>query len=292
MRYEIPLPEAWLGKPVFVGEKSRTSTSTSVVLLSPNTLACCHFDGCVMFLLRFDLERRQFETIQTIPTLFGGKPAETDLMATDGAGRLATTNLYSHSCTMYQVVGDSVEFLHDVSYDAGGMVHGLKFYDASTIAITTRGKESGIHFVDISSHQCRYRISMPNQSAQDLVFLSPNKMAVAVTYGHPQLDSFAIYDAAVYLIEFDIHSGHCEIVKQRDFKSTHFDNIVFNDGKVFMTDQYNNRVVVLNADTLDFVGSIEGFNFPHGIDVNHGLMAVSNYGNNTMTLFKLEDLTG
>lgn len=51
-----------------------------------------------------------------------------------------------------------------------------------------------------------------------------------------------------------------------------------------MTDQFNNAVLVCDETDLDVMEKYEGFDFPHGIDVAGNMLAVSNYGSNTIEI--------
>lgn len=92
-------------KDVYIGERVRQSTTTSVIFLDANTIACCHFNGCRMFLIRFDLGRGTFKVIDSIDTVFGGEKVETDLMGGDGTGNLVTTNFFQNTCSLYRREG-------------------------------------------------------------------------------------------------------------------------------------------------------------------------------------------
>jgi hypothetical protein len=49
-------------------------------------------------------------------------------------------------------------------------------------------------------------------------------------------------------------------------------------------------VKVLDPDSLAEIGRIDGYDFPHGIDIRFGMLAVTNYGANTIDIRAIEDL--
>lgn len=47
-------------------------------------------------------------------------------------------------------------------------------------------------------------------------------------------------------------------------------------GRIFLTDQRNDCVRILDSDSLAGLARIEGYDFPHGIDIGFGMLAVTN----------------
>ena len=68
----------------------------------------------------------------------------------------------------------------------------------------------------------------------------------------------------------------------------HLDSITQENGKFFVTDQYGDRVLVfgLEGEKLKLLKTIDGFNFPHGIDIRDGLLAVTNYGSSQISFLR------
>lgn len=275
--------------PVYVGDHVRDSTATSAVILNDNTLACCHFDGRRIFLIRFDIERRTYSLLHSLDTTYGGRPCETDLMAGDGAGNLVTTNFFLNTCSIYRFENDRIRFIRDLGYDAGNRVHGVKFFSPDIIAVTSRGRSGGVHFFDVGSSAPVFVLSTPGQGAQDLCFLSSNRLVMISTLGHPALHARQIYSSVIQLIEFSIYSDKASLLRRRELRSTHLDSIVMYQDRLYVTDQYNNKVIVIDPVTLDEVDTYQGYDFCHGIDVNFGVLAVSNYGDNTIVLQSIAD---
>ena len=287
-RLVIPIEELPSSREdVYIGERVRKSTATSVVLLDATTLACCHFNGCRMFLIRFDLERGTHTLLDAIDTVFNGQRCETDLMSGDGAGRLVTTNFFQLTCSLYQRVGDRLQFVRDLAYRAGNRVHGIKFYDPDMVAVTSRYGAGGVHFVDLNTMQRRFFLGAPGLSVQDVCFPNPSRAITVLVDGSPQFTPRRIYSSVVHAIDFSIKARTGKVVRERIFKAAHFDNVVLYQDRLFITDQYNNVVVVLDPETLEQVDALDGYDFPHGLDANFGMVAVSNYGTNTVEIRSL-----
>lgn len=155
----IPIENLSLSTPqVFVGDKPRLSTVTSVIFLSPNLIVCSHFNGCKMFVIKFDLPTNTFDVIQELDTTYRGQKCETDLLASDKCGNIVSTNFFKNTCTSYLYENNRIRFARDLEYNAGNRVHGLKFIDKDTIAVTSRHDHSGIHFFDFYTGQMNTRV--------------------------------------------------------------------------------------------------------------------------------------
>lgn len=273
---------------VYIGDRLRKSTATSVVLLDADTLACCHFNGCRMFLIRFDLERGSHTILDTIDTTFKGERCETDLMGGDGAGRLVTSNFFQQTCSLYRRDGDRLQFVKDLGYSTGDRVHGVKFYAPDVVAVTGRYDAGGVHFFDCNTLERRFFLKARGLSVQDACFPRATRAIIVSVHGSPQLyRPREIYSSVVHIVDFDMSKAASRVVRKRIFPAAHFDAIAFCDGRVFITDQYNNLVLVLDSETLEQSAALEGYDFAHGLDVNFNMVAASNYGNNTIEIRSL-----
>ena len=269
---------------VYVGDRARLSTITSVVFLSPNVFVCSHFNDCSMHLVHFDLNNQTYQVICSIDTTYAGQKCETDLLATDGSNNIIATNFNQNTCSLYKYAHDKIMHVRDLPYDAGNRVHGLRFMDELTVAVTCRLNHSGVHFFDINTCKQIALYKTPEASIQDLCLLPGDIFAMISGDGTPMLRPKQIYSSRLSLIRYDLKQKEFNRTTQRDFTTSHFDNIIHFNNILYITDQYNNRIVRVNAQTLQNVGDLTGYNFPHGIDVKYGMIAVTNYGNNTITI--------
>jgi 6-phosphogluconolactonase (cycloisomerase 2 family) len=284
----IPIDDIKTPKPtVYIGNKGRHSTATSVALMKPDVLVVCHFDGCRMFALHFDIESGAYRKISELPTTFSGKPCETDLMAANEDGLIATSNFYLNTCSRYQFDQDGISFLRDLPYDATDRVHGIKFYKKNVIALTTRGKVAGVHFFDTENCTPTYQIRIPNQSVQDVCFVKDGLAVILSTHGHPNLRPFKIYNSSLYLVRFHYGNPSLSVLAEKTLKDSHLACVSLHGNYLFVTDQFNNAVRVFEAQDLNEITQIKGYDFPHGCDTKFNILAVTNYGNNTVTLSKI-----
>ncbi len=272
-------------KPInYVGGRPRQSTITSIVLLSPDTLACCHFNGRCMFLVRFNFQDKTYKTLQTIDTVFNGQTCETDLMAGDDNGNLVTSNFFQGTCSLYKYANDQVQFVRDLPYNAGNRVHGIKFINDDTVAVTSRLSHTGIHFFNMHTSQQVALFTTPEPAVQDLCILADDTFAMIACYGTTSVSQKTIHSSRVSIIKYNLKNNSFVRIKERDFEAAHLDNMVYHDNVLYITDQYNNKVVRLDSHNLNSLEDLIDYSFPHGVDVKHGLIAVTNYGFNNIII--------
>ena len=233
------------------------------------------------------MESGSYTCLGETDTTFKGVPCETDLMTFDQHSRIVTTNFFQHSCSMYKYDEGKVTFEKDLNYQAGGPVHGVKFYTPDILAITSRREAAGIHFFEASTGKIVRVIATPGKSVQDIQFLSPQRVVMISTTDSPKMQSGKMWNSILDVIDFDLEGKQAKLVYSRNYADAHLDSIVIHQNRLYMTDQYNHKVIVLSAENLEPVEEHHNYHFPHGIDVNHGMLAVTNYGLNTVEIRKL-----
>jgi hypothetical protein len=274
-------------KPVFIGDHVRHSNLTSAQFLSDDLLACGSFDGRRIDLVSINNDSGTLQRLHSAPGTYRGRRVQNDLLGASASGEFfATSNFHSGSSTLYSHDGQKIFHVRDFPNRLTGYVHGVRFYNDRVLALTACSGPMGVHFFDVESgaHLLGIKIA---RKCQDVVFLSPTRMLVLAVTGHPQFMSFPIYDSEIWVVDFDLKTGKHEIRGGRRFSKTHYDAGVIHEGTLFITDQYNNRVQMIDIETLERVGSFGGYNFPHGLDIRNGVMAVTNYGTSTLTIDKL-----
>ena len=259
------------------------------------------------YLIRFDLDSRSQETIQRIETVYDGEAVSTDLMDLLN-GRFVTTNFHLGNCTSYSYGPGGIQHRRDLPTGLTGTVHGVKFFTDEVIAVTfshpfTRAapksrlaravrkgrrslfgvpgdKQRGVHFFETETMRHLFHIPSENKG-QDVQFLSPNRLVMIGVAGRPRHQAHECYPSEMELVEFDLADGESRLLHSVRFENTHLDCAAFDGDAIYVTDQSNDSVLVVTPD-LEPKSRIEGFSFPHGIDIAHGLMAVTNYGTNSI----------
>lgn len=219
-------------------------------------------------------------------TTFEGRTVETDTCDTDGLGLVATSNFYLGSCSLYRCEDGRIRHLRDLHLGIKGYVHGVKFHGSDILAVTAATGPTGVHFFDISQAACRPLLHLPSDlKTQDVCFLSPTRAVVMGAAGAPMSERRdTMYDSQIQIVDFCLQDRTFEVVASAELQNAHVDCCMSSEGRVLVSDQYNNRVNVLDATTLELLGTLEGYDFPHGLDIRFGMLAVTNYGRNDVTL--------
>ena len=282
---KIPLGDLTRKSNVFIGERSRPSSVTSISLMSDSSCVCCVFVECQMLSINFDFEKKTYSINKKIDTLYKGKPTSTDLMSSYENSTLAVSNFFKHSSSIYKYEDGDINHFYDIPYLMGDKVHGVKFYSKEIVALTSRRNFGGVGFVDIESGREIFSIKMKDYSVQDICFISKSHFITISTLGSPLPGPNKMYDSVLH--EIKLNGLEYTMTEKSVMKECHLDSIVLYNGKLYTTDQYNDKVLVLDIKTLEVIDEISGYDFPHGIDINYGLLAVTNYGSNTIDIRKL-----
>ena len=271
----------------FIGDHARHSNLTSAQFLSDDLLACGSFDGRRIDLVSINKDSGTLKLLHSAPGTYRGRRVQNDLLGASASGEFfATSNFHSGSSTLYSHDGQKIFHVRDFPVRIAGFVHGVRFYNDRVLALTACSGPTGVHFFDVESGAHLFGVKIARK-CQDVVFLSPTRMVVLAVTGHPKFEPFPIYDSEIWVVDFDLKTGKYEIRGGRGFAKAHYDAGAIHEGTLVVTDQYNNRIQMLDIDTLERVGSFGGYDFPHGLDVRDGFMAVTNYGTSTLTIDKL-----
>jgi tetratricopeptide (TPR) repeat protein len=274
--------------PLYIHRRARSATSTSVKLLDRNTFVSCSFVGQRAYLVRFDEERGTSEVVGSVDTTYAGEKVETDSCDADADGNVITTNFYLGNATLYRCRGGQIAHVRDLPLNLGGFVHGVKFFRPGIFAVTAASGRTGVHFFSLDS--CAPLLHVPSDlKTQDIHFLSERRMVVLFACGAPKTQHGAKYHSEVHIVDFRLEDRTFKVVARMTYENAHLDCCASAGGKLYITDQYNDRVMVLDPQTLKPLGQFGGYDFPHGIDIRFDTLAVSNYGSNRVRIQRFRD---
>ena len=269
--------------PLFINGRSRISTATSVRFLDNRTIVCASLVGQRLYLIDFDLTDNSFRVLDSLDTTFEGVLAETDLMDIDDQGNIVTSNFYRGSATLYCRSGGRINFVRDLHLGLDCFVHGIRLLGSGILAVTATKGPKGIHFFDLQNCQPLFHLPLEFPT-KDLCVLPGGNIAVIVAHGTPQRDQKSPYSSEIRLYELDIGRNYYRFVDSITLQQHHFDTLQYCDGKLLVIDQTYDRVLLINISPLGVAGAINGFNFPHGLAAKYGLLAVTNYGSNSVSI--------
>ncbi len=283
---QIPLEDLrrpeW--QPLHVGDGWRYATVGSVRFVDPCTIVCCSLLPRKIYLIRFNLDDGgSFKVLDCAETTYAGRPTETDLCDTDGGGRVVTSNCDGASMSLYHRVDDEIRHARDLITGLdGNFCHGARFCGPNVVVATTLRDPIGAHFFDVQTMKKLLYIETA-RPAKDICFTAVDRAALIVTTGTPSSEaSKSPRTSEILSVAFDLSRGSYDVYKRQSYGAGQFDSIVAHEGILYVIDSGRGCVLMIDANTLQQVDQIDGLSFPHGIDINYGMMAIACYGTNSV----------
>lgn len=281
----IPLEDLWQPdwRAQFIGRRQRFATATAVRFIDSNTLVCSSLLACKIYLIRFDLANGIYNVLDSADTMYGANRAQTDLLDIDGHGNVVTSNCSAGSMSLYRYVRDKIFFVRDLPTNIDDFCHGARFFGTDVVVATMHRVQPGVHFFNVRTMEKLLYIPSAFR-AKDVCFLSGRRMILLTTDGAPKPEAQELYFSEAQLIEFDLHNKTYEVLAQHTYERGQFDSGMIHEDRLYAVDCYRGCVLIADADTLEQVGEMGGYNFPHGIDINYGMIALTSYGDNSISI--------
>lgn len=322
---KIPFPEITPAdaRKVFIGDHARFATMTSVQLVDKEHLLACHFLGRKMFLVRFSLKEQSHEILDEHPTVFLGKDVSTDLLDYSRNRSVAvTSNFNEGSQTLYTIDLDNkkIVFLREIALNSYKQCHGVRFlkFGERFLLVSTYNHPANpvVEFVDLGAYWTQ-RSNFRNQlwtrlplglhkrlceesvvatlhcesRAQDVNRFGPYLVVLGRERSVSPIERYSSHSLTTTVDLYRREDG-----ARLDFKLIdrwngygHLDAVAVRGEKLYATNQYTNSVEIFTVDNEKIVkvDEIKEFDFPHGVSVLNDILAVSNYGDNTISLLKI-----
>ena len=296
----IALPEPEEVHYATVKDRVRNSGLTSVRFVDDDTCVAADFGNKRVYLVDIaDPSKPILDSHDTV--VASGDAVETDLIDYHD-GRFIVSNFYQGSFSLFEIADRRIRFVREIGAENGlPNLHGLRFVPGQPDLIWLAGcnwKNPCHRLVDLDTGEVLWTVPTERQcqdvafsNGHAIVFARTNhisKGAVELAPDSPKNTMFAT--AYVYRMPDDLRAGPPELVHTWQGDG-HLDACKeAPDGRIFGANQYLDRVDVfrVGADgTLEMIGSEDGFDLPHGLDVRGDRMAVTNYGDQTLRVVPL-----
>lgn len=276
---------------LFVANRERLATATGVIFIDTSRMIAMHLVGQSMHLLEYDSNDFSSKQIDCIDTVFNGEPTISDLLDFDGSETVLASNFRACSGTLYKVNGNKLVHFRDLPLPEGsGRCHGARFYDQRTACLTTDANK--LFFIDVSSAEVVTEIDTPFY-IKDLCFVDDQIVVAAFALGAPNHQEASSYASGLLYLSLNVARSELIVIDTIFLRPCAFDAICIdkNTGRLYVTDQFGDRLIVAEVrdKKLAIVGEIGGFNFPHGIGIDGNTMAVTNYGDSTVSILNIKD---
>lgn len=301
---------------LFFGEKQRYSSMTSVAFINEHLLACASYCMHELYLVRFDLPSKMYEVLDSIETTGGAdnESGPTDILCyrqqSDGRHILLASDFNNCSVTLYEVLlsDHKLKHLRSIWNRGCGFCHGVSFYpnDEDVLFFTTSGTTNplcGVYGIRCSEEEHPlpfFAMQETGWLAKDVTFVDDNMMVAAFCNSAPDPNEQRFYDTKLVVYQVDVQGNKSRPLDEFLLPQHHVDSVIYKDENLYATvegAEQQGRVMVFKVDRvtgkLQHKRDIDGFFFPHGVDVlpqpqpQHNLIAVSEYGNSTVIIRNL-----
>jgi len=279
--------------PLWVGDRRRVARTTGVRFVADDAFVVTDLAAMRMARVRVDLSSETAVVERAVTTTdSGGTQVSTDLLDYDpGRGWLATSDCAVFGLSLYDA--GSLRRLGQVRLPFAA--HGLAFVpDSEAICATSFivGPPHVVAFFDLGSSRLLFEYGIePPWIPKGVAFAAPGLSASVWCSRPPIADPAPAPDALVLLERVDPVRGTRSERARLILPGCHTDECRFDvsRGLLYVNDQAGDVVyeIEVRADTLSVRQKVVGFDFPHGLDVRDGVLAVTNYGDASVRLRRL-----
>jgi hypothetical protein len=274
----------------YVGSNSRLATLTDVCFMPNNHLITAHLVGECLHYLKYDFDDKTSSVLNSIESTFDGVGTIVDLIKFDGLKRIIASNFDAGSATLYELSDGEIKHLKDIALPEGkGNCHGASFFKEDIICLSTN--KNFLFFINIHTEEILAEFSLPYH-IKDMCTYRQNELLLCFAIKSPNSQVKPTYGSGIYYVRVDIEKNKLSIIDKRYFWPAAFDAICIdkNTNISYVTDQYGCRVIsfTISKGKIAPLGEYRGFDFPHGVDINKSILAITNYGNSSLDLLDIE----
>lgn len=288
-------------KQLYFSDKKRYSSMTGVVIIGEHRLIATSYIMCEMYLIEFDIEHKTWKILYRLPTTstVTKRVVNTDLIDYDPQTQMIIVSNYKdHSVSLYKYYPEqnTIRIQQTFRNHREGPCHGVCFTpyrDKIAFGTSSIGnKNAGMYLYDLKQKTITSSVQEQTGGApwlcKDIVFMNDGLVATLYCDGSPHPTTQYVYDSKVVIYEYtnDIFVKKKEIL----IPNSHVDCIGYKNNKLYVTVQtYNKEGKVLSIEIEnDVVENImSNLSFPHGLDINDTMIAVTQYGNSSIYLIKI-----
>ena len=283
LKIEMPRKELTIAPEVTVGNRKRFSTATAVAFVNENLLISAAFNSKKLYLI--ELTETGHNILQEVKT--NHCP---DLMKYKDGMILTSDYPFMESnghASIYNLVDGKIVFRKEIPV-VNTKVHGCEIVDDKTIIVTSNSDHNrGIMFLNVANDALKQNFNSLKHYPKDVCIVGDILFTVCAA-SLPQIGKTTVIKESI-IYAFDKNT--LEKIDEATFHGQ-TDSIVVNGEDGFITIQGDDTVLHFKFvdNKLSIVKRIGGFSFPHGVDCKNGKVAVTNYGDNTIRIFTLDEL--
>ena len=284
LRIEMPRKELTIEPKVTVGNRDRYSTATAVAFINENLFVSAAFNSKKLYLIEITPDG-EHNILQEVKTRHSP-----DLMKYNNGVILTSDYPYMEPnghASIYDLVDGTIVFRKEIPI-INTKAHGCEIVDKDTIIITSNSDHNkGILFIDVNTGVIKKNFKDVQHYPKDVCIVGDVLFTVCAA-SLPQIGKTTVIRESI-LYAFDKNT-----LQKIDEVTFHgqTDSIVVNGEDGFITIQGDDTVLHFKFvdNKLSIVKRIGGFSFPHGISFLGSKVAITNYGDNTIRIFDVDEL--
>ena len=279
--------------PFYAKNRARFAHVTGVKLIDQHTLVCSTLLGQRMYLVHFDQRSGRNRIECEIHTRNRQGDVSTDLLDWDGGSRLLTSDCEAKSVSLYRLDGGRLAYEDTVSIDGpgAGFCHGVKFVPgmADIVCATTTTGDRYTYFLSLTTRRPVYRLGLGGWLPKDVAFIDARRLVICAMNQYIGPSPGGMIDGKIMLVELDGAWRSHKVIDEIPLAGVVLEGAHVSGNIAYFADQSADKIHTcrIDGDRLRPGETLEGFSFPHGVDVRGDLLAVANYGPSTVTLRKL-----
>ena len=284
LNIQQPIEELSIAPLVTVGNRDRYSTATGVAFINENLLLAAAFNSKKIYLIELlpDRSSRILDVVKTKnnPDLLDYKDGI--ILTSDYPFMQANGH-----ASLYDLVDNKIVFRKQIVLP-NTKAHGCEIVDDKTIIITSNSDDNrGVLFIDIESEKIIKNFNNFKHYPKDACIVG-DVLFIVCAASLPQIGKTTVIKESIV---YAFNKNTFEKIDEATFHGQ-TDSIVVNGENGFITVQGDDEVVYFKFvdNKLNIEKRIGGFSFPHGIDYKNNKVAITNYGDNTIRIFDVNEL--
>jgi glutamine cyclotransferase len=283
LKIEMPRNELTMAPEVTIGSRKRFSTATAVAFINENLLVSAAFNSRKIYLI--ELTETGHNIIQEVKTKHSP-----DLMKFKNGFILTSDYPYMEPdghASIYDFIDGKIVFRKEIKIN-NTKAHGCEIVDDQTVIITSNSDHNrGIMFLDIETGAIKQNFNNFKYYPKDVCIVG-DYLFIVTSQSLPQIGlTTVIRESIIYVFD----KNTLEKIDELSFHGQ-TDSILVNGEDGFISVQGDDTVLhfkFING-KLSFIKNIPGFNFPHGIARIGNKVAITNYGDNSIRIFDIDEL--
>jgi len=283
LKIEMPRKELTIAPEVTIGNRKRFSTATAVAFITDTLFVSAAFNSRKLYLI--ELTENGHNVLQEVKTKHSP-----DLMKYKDGMILTSDYPFMEPnghASIYDLIDRKIVFRKEIAL-INTKAHGCSIIDDKTIIITSNSDHNrGVMFLDVASGALKQNFNSLQHYPKDVCIVG-NVLFTVCAASLPQIGKTTVIKESI-VYAFDKNTF--EKIDEQTFHGQ-TDSIVVNGEDGFITIQGDDQVLHFKFvdNKLSIIKRIGGFSFPHGISSIGDKIAVTNYGDNTIRIFTIDEL--